>query len=161
MLTAILNGDKETGICLTDVTPELDAGGIHMTRKIEIGENDANADLEKRVSSISADMLSEYLMDPAKYPAAPQAGDPTYTRKFTKDDLIIDWNKTPRQIHNQIRSIGGRAKIGGVDVKILETRVVGDKLEILRVQPAGKNAMDWKSFANGRRGEIKLGGWNE
>ncbi|MDR1338358.1 MAG: methionyl-tRNA formyltransferase [Rickettsiales bacterium] len=157
MLTAILNGDARTGVCLMDVVPEVDAGDIHMTREIEIGKNDTVVDLEARVSSVSADMLSQYLKNPAAFPPRPQIGTPTFTRKFTPADTVIDWNKTPLEIHNQIRSIGGRTKINGMDAKVLETRVVGDKLEILRVQPAGKNPMDWKSFVNGQRGEIKIG----
>ena len=45
-----------------------------------------------------------------------------------------------------------------MDVKILETRIEDNELKITRVQPAGKNPMDWKSFVNGLRGaEIKYG----
>lgn len=154
MLTAILNGDVDTGICLMDITSEMDAGDIHMVRKIAIGEDDTNADLEKNVSAVSADMLSEYLAAPDKYPAKPQIGEPTYTRKFTKEDLNIDWKKTPVQIHNQVRSIGGRTKINGIDVKILKTRIENGELKIENLQPAGKKAMDWKSFVNGLRDKI-------
>jgi methionyl-tRNA formyltransferase len=206
MLTAILNGDFETGVCLMDMAPEVDAGDIHMVRRLEIGENNTVADLESRVSVLSADMLSEYLKNPDAYPPMPQVGEPTFTRKFNAADMEIDWNKTPLEIHNQVRSIGGRTKINGIDVKILETRlkpplvaasgdtppakggrhdtefqsdsvqcapperggcprsglggasIVPRNLEILRVQPAGKKPMDWKSFVNGLRGaEVKLG----
>ena len=71
----------------------------------------------------------------------------------------IDWSKSATQIHNQIRALGsGRTKISGTDVKILETRIENDELKILRIQPAGKKPMDWKSFVNGLRGaEIKYG----
>ena len=64
-----------------------------------------------------------------------------------------------REIHNQIRALGcGRTKINGIEVKILETRMENDKLNIVRIQPAGKKPMDWKSFLNGLRGsEIRLG----
>jgi methionyl-tRNA formyltransferase len=96
------------------------------------------------------------LKNPAAAPCVPQSGAPTYTRKFTKEDLIIDWNKTPLEIHNQVRSIGGRTKINGIDAKILETKIVDGKLEILKLQPAGKKAMDWKSFMNGQQGKCVL-----
>jgi len=196
MLSAILNGDAETGVCLMKITNEVDAGGIYMTRKIEIGENDTTLDLERKVSEISADMLSEYFKNPSAYPPIPQTGTPTYTRKFTGADEWIDWNKTPREIHNQVRAIGGRTMINGMDVKVLETRLApalaagaageargggfdksnepaprntlcfdplrkgrsSEILEIIRVQPAGKKPMDWKSFVNGLHGaEIKFG----
>jgi methionyl-tRNA formyltransferase len=45
-----------------------------------------------------------------------------------------------------------------MDLKILQTRIVNDKLEITRLQPAGGKPMDWSSFVNGLRGaDIKLG----
>ena len=82
-----------------------------------------------------------------------------YTRKFIGSDEIINWDNTPRQIHNQIRALGcGRTKINGIDVKILETRIDNGELKILKIQPSGKNPMDWKSFTNGLHGgEIKYG----
>jgi methionyl-tRNA formyltransferase len=158
MLTALANGDPETGVCITDVTDEIDAGAVHMVQKIEIGENDSNDDLEKKVSAVSAEMLSAYLRNPDAYPGRPQRGLPSFSRKFIMADTIIDWGKPPREIHNQIRSIGGRATINGMDVKILQTRLADDGgLEIVRVQPAGKKPMDWQSFVNGRRGGVEIG----
>ena len=107
----------------------------------------------------SNDMLVEYLNNPGAYPATPQSGAPSFTHKWTGADEIIDWNKSAYQIHNQIRALGaGRTKISGVDVKILETRIENNELKITRIQPSGKNPMDWKSFINGLRGgEIKYG----
>ena len=157
--TAIYNGDKTSAVCLMDVTAELDAGDVHMCREFEIGENDTNDAVEEIVSKIGADMLVEYLNNPNAYPAVPQTGVPTFTHKWTGADEIIDWNKSAQQIHNQIRALGaGRTKISGVDVKILETRIENGELKITRIQPSGKNPMDWKSFVNGLRGgEIKYG----
>jgi len=152
--TAIMNGDDASAVCLMDVTPELDAGGVHMCRAFDIDVNDTNADVERKVSQIGAQMLVEYLANPEKYPAVAQSGEPTFTRKFVAADEIIDWSRGAREIHNLVRALGaGRAKINGTDVKILETKIgADDALEILRVQPAGKRPMDWKSFVNGLRG---------
>ncbi len=152
--TAIYNGDTTSAVCLMDVTSELDAGDIHMCREFEIGENDTNDDIEQTVSKIGAEMLVEYLSNPEKYPAIPQIGAPSYTRKWTGDDEIIDWSRSAQQIHNQIRALGcGRTKINGMDVKILQTRIEGGELKILQIQPAGKKPMDWKSFVNGLHGQ--------
>ena len=157
--SAIYNGDDKSAVCLMDVTAEMDAGDVHMRREFDIDINDTNEIIENKVSKIGSEMLIQYLANPAEYPAKPQIGEPTFTRKFIGDDEIIDWTKAPLQIHNQIRAIGaGRTKVNGMDVKILETRF-GDKgLEIVRIQPAGKKPMDWKSFINGLRGApIKWG----
>ena len=157
--TAIYNGDEKSAVCLMQITAEMDAGDIYMRREFDIGENDTNPDIEKLVSKIGAEMLVEYLSNPSGYVPTPQVGTPTYTRKFTGADEIINWSKSPREIHNQIRALGaGRTKINGVDVKILETRVENNELKILQIQPAGKKPMDWKSFLNGLHGsDIKFG----
>ncbi|MBN1324918.1 MAG: hypothetical protein JW974_01745 [Alphaproteobacteria bacterium] len=150
--SAIMNGDTETGVCLMQVTPKVDAGDIYMMQKLEIGENDTNEIILKKVSDISADMLSEYLRNPEMYPPKPQVGEPFYTKKITAADTIIDWGKPPIEIHNKVRSIGGRTKINDSDLKILKTRINEDgRLEILRVHPAGKKPMSWHDFLNGHQ----------
>ena len=155
--TAIFNGDKQSAVCLMQITAEMDAGDVYMREPFEIGENDTNETIEKRVSEIGSKMLVEYLSAPEKYKPVAQSGEPTFTRKFTGDDEIIDWSRGATAIHNQIRALGaGRTKINGMDVKILETRIENGELKIVRIQPAGKKPMDWKSFVNGLRGaEIK------
>lgn len=157
--SAIYNGDSKSAVCLMQMTPDLDAGDIYMRREFDIGENDTNTDVEKIVSKIGADMLTEYLANPTKYSATPQEGAPTFTRKFTGNDEIIDWSRGAIEIHNQIRALGaGRTKINGIDVKILGTRIENGELKILQIQPAGKKPMDWKSFVNGLRGiDIEFG----
>ena len=157
--TAIYNGDKQSAVCLMQITAEMDAGDVYMREPFEIGENDTNEVVEKRVSEIGAKMLTEYLAAPENYKPVAQSGTPTFTRKFTGDDEIIDWSRDAVAIHNQIRALGaGRTKINGMDVKILETRIENGELKIVRIQPAGKKPMDWKSFVNGLRGaEIKYG----
>jgi methionyl-tRNA formyltransferase len=157
--TAIYNGDTQSAVCLMQLVAEMDAGPVLMREPFEIGENDTNEIVENRVSEIGAKMLTEYLNAPENYKPVAQSGEPTFTRKFTGDDEIIDWTKSVREIHNQIRALGaGRTKINGMDVKILETRMENDKLHIVRIQPAGKKPMDWKSFLNGLRGaEIHMG----
>ncbi len=157
--TAIYNGDTASAVCLMRITPELDAGDVYMRVPFDIHENDTNDVIEARVAEIGGDMLVEYLKNPAAFAPVPQSGVPTFTRKFTGADEIIDWSRGARRVHDQVRALGaGRTKINGVDVKILETRLRGENLEILRLQPAGKKPMDWKSFVNGLRGaEIKMG----
>lgn len=157
--TAILNGDKNMGVCLMAMTAEMDAGDIYMRKNIEIADNDTNEIVEKKVSDVAIKMLDEYMSKPADFAAIPQVGEPTFTRKFEGADEIIDWNKLPIQIHNQVRALGcGRTKINGIDVKILKTKIEDNELRIVKIQPSGKNPMDWKSFLNGLRGaDIKYG----
>jgi methionyl-tRNA formyltransferase len=137
----------------------MDAGDVYMRREFDIASDDTNDIIESRVSSIGAEMLQEYLSNPNAYTAAPQVGTPTFTRKWTGVDEIIDWSRGDVAVHNQVRALGcGRTKINGIDVKILGTKLNDGKLEITQLQPSGKKPMDWRSFINGLRGaEIKIG----
>jgi methionyl-tRNA formyltransferase len=157
--SAIYNGDTKSAVCLMQVTPEMDAGDVYMRREFDIASDDTNDIIESRVSSIGAEMLQEYLSNPNAYTAAPQVGTPTFTRKWTGVDEIIDWSRGDVAVHNQVRALGcGRTKINGIDVKILGTKLNDGKLEITQLQPSGKKPMDWRSFINGLRGaEIKIG----
>jgi methionyl-tRNA formyltransferase len=157
--TAIYNGDKKSGVCLMQVTSEMDAGDIYECREFDIDINDTNETVENRVSQISIDMLLSFLDTPESYNAVPQDGVPTFTKKWTGNDEFIDWSRGNMAVHNQVRALGaGRTKINGMDVKILSTRLDGDKLDILQLQPAGKKPMDWRSFVNGLHGaEINIG----
>ena len=157
--TAIYNGDTISAVCLMAMNAEMDAGDIYMKRVFEITDDDTNTTIENKVSRISADMLNDFLANPSDFQLTPQLGTPTFTKKWSGADEIIDWTRTPREIHNQVRALGcGRTKINGTDVKILETKIDNEQINILRVQPSGKNPMDWKSFVNGLRGaEIKYG----
>ena len=45
-----------------------------------------------------------------------------------------------------------------LDKKNREAKLNGDNLDVLKLQPAGKNPMDWRSFVNGLHGaDIKIG----
>lgn len=157
--TAIYNGDKKSAVCVMQMTSELDAGDVYLRQEFDIGQDDTNDTIEEKVSVIGARLITEFLKAPEKYASVPQTGEVTYTRKFTGADEIIDWTRSPEQVHNQIRALGaGRTKINGIEVKILETRIKDGILEIIKVQPSGKKPMDWKSFVNGLRGaNIQIG----
>jgi methionyl-tRNA formyltransferase len=148
-----------SAVCLMKMVHECDAGDIYMCREFDIGLNDTNTTVENKVSEISIEMLNEFFANPVKYNPMPQIGTPTYTKKFTGADEIIDWKKSPLEIHNLVRSLGaGRTKINGVDVKILKTEIENGELKILELQPSGKRPMDWRSFTNGLHcAEIKYG----
>ena len=160
--TAILNGDKETGVCLIDINKEVDSGNIYLMKKIDISINDSCRDLENKIINTSIDILDKYLKDPNLYESRKQEGDMILTKKFFEKDTKIDWNKSAFEIHNQIRSIGGKCLASELieilkndfELKIIKTELLDNKLRILYIQPSGKKQMDFKSFLNGQRTKI-------
>lgn len=157
--TAIKNGDDISGVCLMKMVRECDAGDIYMCREFDITNDDTNKTVETKVGKIAIEILNEFFASTEKYKPMAQKGTPIITHKFSSADEIIDWKKSPLEIHNLVRALGfGRTKINGVDVKILKTKIENDELQILEIQPAGKKPMDWKSFVNGLHGNnIKYG----
>lgn len=157
--TAIMNGDTESGVCLMKMTNELDAGDILMCEKFDIDIDDTNETVEDKVSKIATNMIIEYLDAPNKFTPKKQSGKIVYTAKTGVYDEMVNWKKSPIEIHNLVRAFGaGRTKINGIDIKILKTKMNNNNLEIITVQPAGRRPMDWKSFVNGLHGaEIRYG----
>jgi len=164
--TAILNGDAESAICIMEMVNEVDAGAVYMREKFEIGENDTTDDIEKLVSRRAGPMLLEYLKAPDAHPPVPQTGTPTFTQKITTADTEIDWKKSPCEIHNQIRAIGGKTQINGIDCKIIKTHLFDDTKEksdgtvkngdlvIDIIQPSGKRPMPMRDFLNGHKNAL-------
>ncbi|MDR2685534.1 MAG: methionyl-tRNA formyltransferase [Rickettsiales bacterium] len=150
-VSAIMNGDTESGVCLIKMGEGLDDGDIFICRKMSIGKDEQKSELKKRISEISTEMVLEYLSAPEKFPGVKQIGEPTMTRKITKEMLVADFSD-PVRMHNMVRAYPVRARHSGVDLKITETRLNDGKLEVLRVHPAGKKEMDFSAFINGHKG---------
>lgn len=176
---AVLNGDRQTGVCIMQMDAGLDTGDILYTVKTDIGPNETSAELFDRLAVLGADALLKTLdlieSGEAVLQKQPQ-GDGFYASRITKDMAPIDWSRSAAQIHNQIRGLqtwpcaqttqNGRVlKLhtsrltpfsGGVPGQVTEqnkhlyvTCGDGKWLEILELQPAGKKKMDAKSFLSG------------
>ena len=58
---AILNGDKETGVSLMEMTKAMDAGRVYAQVRLPIGPDETEAELEPRLMQASCDMVRTYL----------------------------------------------------------------------------------------------------
>ena len=172
--SAVLAGDKVTGVTTMYMGEGLDTGDILLTRETEIGENETSAELFDRLSEIGADLLIETLSKLDSIEPLPQDDSKaTYTKKITKDYCPIDWTKPNTEVHNLVRGLQtwpvATAVLNGKDVKIHSTFLC-DKLgkagEIVCTAPltvacgsgsviinelqlSGKKRMDSKSFLLG------------
>ena len=174
--SAVLNGDKISGVTTMFMGEGLDTGDILLKKETEIGENETSAELFDRLSYMGADLLLktlEGLENGSITPEKQNENDATYTVKITKDMCPIDWGKPALVIHNQVRGLQtwpvAVSKLGGKDVKIHSTVLCeksGAPGEIISVNPltvacgegsliikelqlSGKKRMDSKSFLLG------------
>ncbi len=71
---AVMNDDRETGVCLMEMVKEMDAGRVYVCRKTEIGPDMTTAELNTVLEKISADIIREDLPEYLKgnLPGTPQ-----------------------------------------------------------------------------------------
>jgi methionyl-tRNA formyltransferase len=150
---AIMAGDPETGVTIHETVKELDAGPIAAQERFAVAEEDDAGQVFDRAAGLAVELLDDVLRAPTFTPQ-PSEG-VTYAEKITAADRELDWSRPPRDLHNRVRAlsphIGARGVVEGRHVLVWKTRVVGDRLEILEVQPEGKRRMTYEEFLRGLR----------
>lgn len=176
---AIMAGDTQTGATVFQLVPELDAGDILGTIVEPIGGNQTAGHLlgvlAEAGSALVVNVVGE--LDAGTAIAHPQRGTPTFAPKLTADDARIDFTRDARAIHDRIRGVtpepGAFTFVDGTRLKIVDASIargdapltpglidlrgarvlVGtttDPIELHRVQPAGRTAMDAAAWWRGR-----------
>ena len=105
--TAIINGEKETGVTIMRTVKEVDAGDVLLYKKIPIGNMTAG-ELFDKLSVLGGEAICEALEAVEKGTAVftPQdAAKATFCRQFTKNDGLIDFSKTASQLDCFIRGV--------------------------------------------------------
>lgn len=128
---SVLNGEKETGVTTMLMAEGLDTGDMLMKKSTEIGENETASELHDRLSLIGAELLIETI-DAIKRgevtPVEQNDDESSYSPMLTKDMCPIDFNKTAREIHNQIRGLSdwpcATAIMGEKRIKIYKSHIV-------------------------------------
>jgi len=123
--SAILAGDRKTGVTTMVLDEGTDTGDILLQREVDISPEDTAGDLHDRLAEMGAELIVATLDALQRGAAAPVAQDEskaTVTRKLTKEDSIIDWTRPHEEICNLTRAMdpspGCRTMLGGKDLKI-------------------------------------------
>ena len=171
---AIANGDEKTGVSLMLVDEGMDTGKLLTYRTLHIGERETTPELTDRLIALSDVLLQEfvppYLSGNLNAKNQPHPTRATYSRKLSKQDGIIDWNKPAAQIEREIRAFIGwpasRTTLGSVDVIIIAAHVStteealsircgdGNYLTIDILKPAGKKEMPVQAFLAGYKSKL-------
>ena len=133
---AIINGDKQTGICTMITELGLDCGDICMTYPIDIPETMNCEELFNICASESPELLEKTLLGIANGTLKPKAqceDGLCYADKLTKEECKIDWTKSAREIHNLVRGVykcpSAFFEYKGKIIKVLETQVLNETFE--------------------------------
>jgi methionyl-tRNA formyltransferase len=156
---AILAGDEVTGVDLMAVEEGLDTGGIYRRAELRIGPDDSLEVLRERLVAEGIRLLVSALREGIG-PPTPQVGQPTNADKLSAADRQLDWSAPAIDAHRRVRLGDAWTTHQGKRLKIWQTHVppVGDgprvraadgEVELVVVQPEGKDRMDAKAWANG------------
>lgn len=178
---SILSGQDKTGVSLMLINEKLDEGELIGQEKVAIETTATTPTLTNDLIEKSNDMLRrkipKYLRGELAPYSQPKDG-VSYSRKLTKDDGLLDWNKNNNQLEREIRAYiewpKSRATLGDVEVIVTGAHslpsasteqtigrievVENDKLlvhcldgylSIDRLKPIGKKEMPVKAFLAG------------
>lgn len=177
---AILSGQKITGVSLMMLVEAMDEGPILGYGVYELGPDTTTPTLTAGLITLSHALLVNIVPGYLNGSIAPQPQtteiEPTYSRKITKEDGVINWQKAADQIEREIRGFiewpKSHAVIASKEVIITKAHVVdfpgppgtfdiinkqlvaycGEKsLVIDSLKPAGKQEMTGQAFLAGHK----------
>jgi len=174
---AIMEGDVETGVTIMQMEAGLDTGPMLLKDRVEITDQTTAGSLHDALSDMGARLIVTALDGLAAGTLAaepqPEAG-VTYAAKIDKAEAHIDWTqpaaRVVRHIHGLAPFPGAWCEIHGQRIKILAAQRVpsccakpgevsddcltvacgdGGGVRLLRLQRAGKGALDAHAFLRG------------
>lgn len=174
---ALVNGEKETGVTIMLMDEKMDHGPILSQESMPIDPDDTYTTLASKMAKNGLILLLNTLPDWLNnhLNATPQdESQVTFTKLLTKEDGLVDFNKTNDKIYNQYRGLtpwpGVWCMRNGKRLKLLKIAKSDKNLpageastenkhifigcgkgsvELLELQLEGKVAMDAPTFLNG------------
>lgn len=184
MQFTLLNGDKKTAATVMLIEKGMDSGDILIQREMDVDPSDDYFDLEDKLGKIGAEATRDAILNfDEVYENRLDQDDEkaTYCTKIDKEMGKIDWNKSSREILDQIRALVGFPvayfDYKGENVKVHKASLVDKKgkageilaankkdkliigtsdgsIRIEKIQFPGKKAMDTTSFLLGNDVEV-------
>lgn len=128
--SAILSGEKETGVTVMLMDAQMDHGPILAQERFAISKDDTFGTLAQKLGVMGGELLVKtvpsFLSGELK-PREQNHGLATYSKIIKKEDGRIDWNESPEHIERMMRAFtpwpGVYAMWNGKRVKILSAKV--------------------------------------
>ena len=181
---AIINGDKETGICTMITELGLDCGDICKKIIIPISDDMNCEELYIQISNEAPELIAKTLIglvEKSIIPTAQCEGGVCLANKLQKEEALIDFTKPAQEIHNLIRGIYKSPSAyfmrDNKIIKVLQSKVCEGEgkpgqflqvttegikiacgencLLITRVKPEGKSEMPARDWYNGLQNKGK------
>ena len=179
---AILNDEKQTGVTYMEMVKKMDAGCMYSKTFVDIENNDNAQDIFDKLLVTVKDTVIDFLDDfvEGKIDGIEQnEEDVTFSKMIKREDEVIDWNDSKRNIHNKVRAFNpspiAYTTLNDVNIKIYEGEETSENIsgevgeivkankegifvrcsdgvyKITKLQPAGKKVMDSRDYINGNK----------
>ena len=106
---AIMNGDEKTGVCLMEMTKQMDAGRVYARVETPIGEDETGSELFERLEGISAELLRKNLPDfiEGKLEGIPQSEEGmVLAPNIAREEELVSFEKEEiNSLYNHIRAL--------------------------------------------------------
>ena len=178
----VISGASQAGSSVFQLVQELDAGDVYDSREWPILPDETAGELLTRLSVLGAQQVLDVVrsIDTRFAEPKPQIGESTYARKLSLDDGHLNLSQDSESVYNQFRGVtpepGAFVLFGDERLKIIEARLGTDEevvpsaitsvskklylgcvtgsLELISVQPAGKQGMSAMDWFRGLRQEV-------
>ena len=132
--TAILKGEKLSGVSVIKMAGEVDAGDILIQKKLNIDDDDTSGTLFNKMAILGGQALVESLdlIESGKDVFVSQEHkDATFTTMLTKENAKLDFNEKTANIVNKIRAYNPSPvaffELDGVKYKVFKARKIEPK----------------------------------
>ena len=173
----IINGDKESAVCIIRMDEGLDTGEILLQEEFLINSQITLPELSHKCAKLGADLVIEVLDNIDNLSAIKQSEiGVVYASKLTKEQGRINWEEAASKIDCQIRGMNpwpsAYFEFNGINIKVMEACVVDldhqkpagtlldqaftiacgkDALRLIRIQPENKSQMSGIDYLRGIR----------
>ena len=127
---ALMNGDKETGVTIFQISEKVDTGDILAQEKFPIFDDDNMLTLGTRLCNLGADIIVHTIgkiEDRSVNRVKQNQGTVSFAPKITKEMRYIDWSWPSNKIHNWVRGLSPNPSMyttfNGKMLKIFKTFV--------------------------------------
>lgn len=146
---SIINGDSKTGITIMYMNEKMDEGDILYQKEVEILDSDNVESLHDKLSELGSNMILEFIpmLENGEFtPIKQNNEEATYGYNVTREDEHLDFNKTSREVFNQIRGLNpwpvAYTNLDGKVFKVYSSRI-SDK------NPSGENGEITNIYSDG------------
>jgi len=151
--SAILNGDKETGITIQKMKFKMDSGPIITQKKTNILPNEKAPELRKRLIKIGGELLVKtlpnYIENKIKL-ISQNENEASYCKKIKKEDGLINLDDNDIKNYNKFRAYNFWPRTfffkNEKRIIITEAKLENNKFIIKKVLPEGKKEINWEEF---------------